>query len=123
MTDATQQPGQAQLPPMNSAQIQGVKNVFITALNKAYIEFINAIVQIPVETNGLKNALLFFDTGLFWFEKAVHKMPINQLPVNPQPTENQNTNQEPQEPQAPESPQESKQEGIAQGEPNPATPE
>lgn len=103
---APQEPAQ-QIPPMTAAQVAQVKQAFKESLKKAYMLFMNTALQIPAEIKGVQNAVLFFDTGFFWFEKGIDHLPVQQVPqsVSPQQPE---TPSQPQEPQAPQAPQEAK---------------
>ncbi len=98
MTEQTQAPEapQTQIPPMSPEQLNAIKSGLKANLKKAYIEFMNLAMSIPCEMQGLKNAVFFFDTGFFWFEKAIDHMPV----VQPQPPQ---APQQPTEPPAPPS--------------------
>ncbi len=98
--EAAQPQQNKQIPPITEQQLNGIKNSLIAHMNQAYMTFINTLVQLPCDVNGLKQALVFFDTGLFWFEKAIHKMPVQDIKIE-EPVQETKEPEAPVEPEAP----------------------
>ncbi len=95
MTEQTQQQPQEQaaqpqqqvaMPPLTPQQLETVKQSLLANLNGNYRQFIMQILQIPSDENARKNALMYLDTGYFWFECAIKNFaPQNQTVLPPLP--------------------------------------
>ncbi len=74
-------------PVVTAEQLTAIRESLFKATREKYIEFINAIRNLPIHPSAFTQAFVEFDTGILWAKEAIMYGAFVQPELAPTPTD------------------------------------